>query len=386
MNKKNNQGFAMVFTLILLATLPILAITVANLSLNSFQVAQMNDKTTKAYYLARSGAEAVISAWKKEPLDSKPYGEVKKVVFTDKNQFILKSEYGNRDGEKIAEIGVEIKENNDGSVSFISTADLGNYSDTVTATMSVYNRGDNLDPAWYNSDGIIQPGSNTDTATVPSAFLDWLSGIFGGDYSPQTVDIKYHDPIYGTIELDSSGDTLTLPDDENKNKIALIANSLFFRDSLELTESSGRKGALIAAAETLVFDETIKINRTLSNYGTLILSFPDKQGFKLEGYDGIYGRAYFKKDVILSGIIGYENLWIFEIPIWGTEKVIEGGSAYYFKKITETDDSGNKVESGLDLIRWYDGDYSEDVMVKIQDNDKNAAAPVVEEQYIVIWN
>ena len=252
--------------------------------------------------------------------------------------------------------------------------------------MSVYNRGDNLDPAWYNSDGIIQPGSNTDTATVPSAFLDWLSGIFGGDYSPQTVDIKYHDPIYGTIELDSSGDTLTLPDDENKNKIALIANSLFFRDSLELTESSGRKGALIAAAETLVFDETIKINRTLSNYGTLILSFPDKQGFKLEGYDGIYGRAYFKKDVILSGIIGYENLWIFEIPIWGTEKVIEGGSAYYFKKITETDDSGNKVESGLDLIRWYDGDYSEDVMVKIQDNDKNAAAPVVEEQYIVIWN
>lgn len=378
MKEKNNKGFALVFALVLLVTLPILAMAVANLSLNSFKMAHMNDKKTKAYYLARSGAEAVISAWKKEPLDSKPDGEVKEVVFTDKNNFILKSNYSSDNGKKEAEIGVEIVDNNDGSVSFISTADLGNYSDTVTATMSIYNRGDNLDPAWYNSDGIIQPGPETETATVPSSFLDWLSGIFGGDYSPQTVDIKYHEPVYGTIELDSSDDTLSLADDEDRNKVALIANSLFFRDSLDLRQSWGRKGALITSAETLVFDKIIKMNKenylVVNNYGTLVLGVPDKQGFKLEGHDGVYGRAYFKKNVILSGRLG------------NSDTIIEAGSAYYFKKITETDDSGKEVESGLDLIRWSDEDYTDDVMIKIQDDDKNAAAPVVEEKYIVIWN
>ena len=65
---KNEKAFAMIFTLALLAVVPVMALTLANYSLNSFQIARGTNNNTKAYYIARSGAEAAISAWKEADL------------------------------------------------------------------------------------------------------------------------------------------------------------------------------------------------------------------------------------------------------------------------------------------------------------------------------
>jgi len=383
---KNEKAFAMIFTLALLAVVPVMALTLANYSLNSFQIARGTNNNTKAYYIARSGAEAAISAWKEADVEN---GSLETVIFDNQDNFVLKSEYQDnfsQYGEMIAEIDVEFKKeplNPDqeqyGYTMFTSTAKMINSAgeETVKARVSPYLNVNSKSSAeelgWYNYDtGQILPGSNVEETAVTEDFWDWLSGIFGIGYEAETVEIKYHGQIFGAVEINTDGSDLYLQNNNSSNKVAYSANSIYFNNELDLKQSGNNQGALITIGENLVFRERVEIRKGFTSYGSLIIGLPGGLGYQLDGYSGDFGRVYFNQGVYSSG-------WF-----WDNE-IIAPGSAYYFKKITETNESGEIVQTGIDLLRWDDGDYDEQVLVPIPADDPNYSPPVPEEEYIINW-
>ena len=346
MKEKNNSGFALIIALVLLVTLPILAMAIANLSLNASKTATINDKKTKAYYLARSGAEAVISAWKDKPIDNRPTGSIKPIIYDSNSNFIVKEKFNNNPGnygDKVAKISVSINENQDGTTSFISTATINKYSKTVTATVSAHKKAINED--WYDKEtingnefNIINSGPYDQDITLSSDFWEWLTGNLDIDYDKKTVNIKYHDEIYGTVEIGTNDETMKLKNynyDHEKfnkeNKIAFIAKNMYINNSLDLRQETaweekegflrdyqvphGRQGALTLIADTIVFKNKIDLNQLFLSYGSLVLTLPEKAGFKLKdknnvnnSKEGLYGKVYFKDDVILHGITDFTEI------------------------------------------------------------------------------
>lgn len=383
---KNEKAFAMIFTLALLAVVPVMALTLANYSLNSFQIARSTNNNTKAYYIARSGAEAAISAWKEADVEN---GSLETVIFDDQDNFVLKSEYQDNSsqyGEMIAEIDVEFEkedlnpdQNQYGHTIFTSNAKIINSSgeETVKARVSPYldvnNQNNAEELGWYDyNTGQILVGSNIEETTVTEDFWSWLSGIFGIGYEAETVEIKYHDQVYGSVEITTDGSDLYLLNNNSNNKIAYSANSIYFNNELNLKQSGDNQGALITIGENLVFRERVEIRKGWRSYGSLIIGLAQGLGYQLDGYSGDFGRVYFNQGVYSPG-------WL-----WDNE-IIAPGSAYYFKKITETNESGEIVQTGIDLLRWDDGDYDEQVLVPIPVDDPNYSPPVPEEEYIINW-
>ena len=60
---KKNKGSALIVVLMVMAVMAILGVSILNISLSQTKQAAYEDKRIQAHYLARSGAEATLSAW-----------------------------------------------------------------------------------------------------------------------------------------------------------------------------------------------------------------------------------------------------------------------------------------------------------------------------------
>ena len=373
-NREN--GAALVIVMVLIVVIPIFLGAILQYSLSAQKSVMYKKQNTQAYYLARSGAEAALEAWKDYNLSEKPEllsgnnsAELERLYLTKNGQFT-------REGvdDYIGYVDVNVKRQEDQTTTFTAVADVAGRKQTVTATVSAYVDGSNDSLDWYDeNNGLINPGpsENIETVEVDS----WLNNLLGIN----EIDIKYHDPIAGVVECGDSSFTMSLREDNNKNKVAYIADTLFFNSPLDLRlYTTGffntHIGSLIVSGETIIFDKEIKIRRGLGSYGSLILYVTEGIGIKLKNREGIFGKVYFNSNVLkrVPGLFPDD------------ETIISAGSYFYFKKMEKGVDLLEIEDSNNDGI--FEDSEGNEVMIPIPSDDENNFVPDAEEELRVIWN
>lgn len=361
---KSEKGMAMPLAICLSAIAMLLCTVIITYAVSAVTSAAKQEDAAKAEYIARSGLEAVIKAWKDaDGINEKPGGTVDRIYLmkdgTYKNENSLSQHQ--IDTQTEAYIDVTVTKKDDGTTEFVAIGNKNGVKRKIVVNSSSYVSGH--DAGWYNyQTGIINTSkNNSNTGTVM---------VNGREYK-----YSYHDP-QGIVDCYTDKNiSLKLQSDNTKNKIAYLAQMVRFNCpvDLSLTGDIGPEGALVVSAQCIVFKENVYLRDGAYTYGTLGLDVPDDMGIKLVNKAGVYGRVYFEKDVILH----YKLLFG-----WYKKTLINGPAAYYFRKRV---DSKNEPE-GFDLIQWGNGEYDDDDFIPIPDTDSNASTPIPENFIKFTWN
>lgn len=132
MGVKKKKGAALVMVILVMAVMAILGTSILNVSLAQAKEASQEEKKMQAYYLARSGAEAALSAWENpNPSSSgKPAGIAQTVYLNGSNQFVDIQPEG-----IVRKFDVSVALEN-GNTVIKSIGTVGNVAQTVTATIT----------------------------------------------------------------------------------------------------------------------------------------------------------------------------------------------------------------------------------------------------------
>ncbi len=380
----SNKGWAMPLAIMIVMAAALLSAALFTYAINDSRHVDAEMDAQKARYLARSGIEAVIDAWKDSAVGSRLSGDVETIYQLTNGSF--KNALTLQQGEQtIGKVDVKVTNNPDRSAMFEATAVVNGIAKKAAVTSSAYTNGDELTPKWYEkSTGV----------TIPPIANSQTNIIDGGTYI-----LKYSDPS-GVVIWDADNDielsyrTLSggqvVPDNAN-NKVGYVARAMYFRDPLNLAKyysnGSGNAGVLVASAQTLVFEGEVRLfyNPFSSSLSTLVLHVPKSFGIKLQGKAGLFGKAYFKNNVIL------------ERPFFGNLTIVPAGAYYY--KLKEV----GGEEKGINLLDWAiwknpssffpavpDYDYTLDdfsLMDAISGSDDlNKAIPDPKENISFIWD
>ena len=256
MIRKKNKGAALIVVIMVMAVMTILGATILNISLSQTMQASNEDKRIQAHYLARSGADATLSAWKSAPIGSKPIGACSPVYLDSLNQFVYI-----KPSNMIGEFNVIITNPDSVTTIITSIGTVGNVIQTTTVTIVTVNTqitdpisptvtGDSL--KWYNSSsGQANPGDNT------------------------------HGPIGKTVLVSSPGLKLVKGTTNYQADIIKFTTNIWnFKYPLNLT------------ADILIFNTTITTNNNGSNHGCLVLYVLN--GVTRTGKTETWGRIEYK--------------------------------------------------------------------------------------------
>jgi hypothetical protein len=371
---RSNKGWAMPLALMIIFVTAILSAVLFTYAMTDNLHVKMETNAEKARYLARSGAEAVVKAWMDTsiPMDQKPAGAVDRIYQLKDGSF--KNTTPSPTDEVVGTVDVTVTRITDvndeefGCVKFVATAIVNGVTKTAKATSAPYATGQALGWYDYNTGEINRCSDSSNVKNV----------TFDGN----TYQLSYHDPS-GIVKCETNGNTeLLTKRDNNQNKIAFIANSIFFNPKVDVAENNswGRQGALILSAQVVCFNSSVRVRKspTKLNYGTIILDVPEAMGIKLVGHSGVYGKVYFTQGVIYS-ISRNFLLW----ETYDDSVIIGNNKAYYFRR--RVDGSGNGI--GLDVLDWYlnPGEYASDDMIPIT-SPSDAAPPVPESKVKFVWS
>lgn len=263
---KKNKGSALIIVIMVMTIMTILGAAILNISLSETKQASYEDKRIQAHYLARSGAEATLSAWEDADNDNKPSGECNPVYLNNLNQFD-----NVQSSNMIGEFKVVISPVNQGKDTVItSVGTVGNVKQTVTVTLK------------------------TITATVPIPPQDPVNGETLGWYSYTSgqinTGVNTQGPSGKTVKLEAkSGKGLKIP---NKNSPAAIfeADQMLFISPIQILHNS-----IILSAKLIELDKPIDFSNNGNRNGALVLKVLG-DGFKPNGshFIGPVGVVFFQ--------------------------------------------------------------------------------------------
>jgi len=231
---KNRKGMALVLVIIVMAVLSILGAALFSLSVASAKSTAYQDKSKQAYYLARSGADAVSTHLIRNPDDDK----LLLTKTSDDNSHFANGTFK-----------VEVT----GGANLINITGTGNVSDvekSTTAVIARLTKGEMIDKAVYTNsnlditgmrvEGNIQSGGNINYKTNGSNAFK--GGALANSYKyietvlpPATPPYTSQDlNVTGAVEINSSCKLNSITIDQNKtlkivadNKIVnIVVNSI----------------------------------------------------------------------------------------------------------------------------------------------------------------
>ncbi|MBK5240153.1 PilX N-terminal domain-containing pilus assembly protein [Clostridium sp.] len=235
---KNNKGSALIVVIMVMVVMTILGMAMLNISLSETRQASNEDKRLQAHYLARSGAEATLSAFENPDIVIKPIGTCEPVFLNNSNQFV-NAQPVNMNGKFV----VEIKKV--GSVTtIISVGTVGNVQQTV----------------------IVTRVKGTTTVTDPPG--DTVSG----------ADLLWYDPSSGQASDDANvlsgkGKIVTVDFDKPNKRLKIEKKTPTYEaDTIVFTTDIWNfKSPLTLNAGMLIFDVKLVMNRNGKNDGKLVL-------------------------------------------------------------------------------------------------------------------
>ena len=255
---KKNNGSALVVVIMVMAIMMIFGTAVLNISLSETKQASHEDKVIQAHYLARSGAEATLSAWKLAKNDEKPSGQCSTVYLNSSNQFV-----NSVPANMIGKFDVKIT-NPDGNTAIItSVGTVENIIQTTTVTVTT-----------VTTQITAPPG-----ATVSGDTLGWYNSNSG-------------QAIPGNHTIGGKGVTVLVSDPGLK---LVHGSPVYQADAINFTTDIWNfKYPVILNAGILIFNTSINTNRQGSNNGRLDLRVLPEASVMRTGKTDQWGRIQYK--------------------------------------------------------------------------------------------
>ncbi len=350
---KNENGFALVTTFLIMLIIITLVTVLINISLTEFKSAERSKKDTKAYYLARSGADVVsnlIIDIIKDEID-KDISEIDNIAIssdetpTSSNGYTLKSV-----NNKISYINI-IK-NDSQNYDIISTANVGNVEKSISVnvkndapglfdssifakTSLDFSKMDNLEVYGY-------PVETAGNEIIDNGYLEESEKITNSNKSFQSIEWDTNDTIQNLINAAPSGgktitndiisesgyfddisynknSTLTF-DFQNKNTINLAVETMSIKGELEFVNNNDSNHLNIFVNESITFQTP---NVSIPNINILLMKdteitliansdLPEGQGIFVYGPEANMimqsNQTSFKGGIIVDSFEGQGNL------------------------------------------------------------------------------
>ena len=396
----SNNGWAMPLAILIVLVTALLSGALFAYAMTDIKAVKSDETREKARYLARSGAEAAIKDWMNHPLNGKIAGSIDTVYLSKdsngKEIFTLTqpaTDMGRMNVTIIKEKDSSGKET--GSYIFEGTATVDGITQKATAISSPYKVG--LDEKWYDASGnVITDNTKIEPITITNH--PWFGNA--------SFNLLYHE-FKGVVNCDRD---LNMQNDDSKNKIGFVAQSIFYNGSVDATQRIDwwefiknfilnifhldrlklPTGVLANSAGVIVFNKELTLTDIYIGdnklvYGTVIIGVPESLGIKLKNKDGVYGKVYFKNPVKIRKIVykwhdGWFFDYVYDVEIKNVATIPAGG--YYFKHREV-----NGKEAGIDLAEWYTyrENYSSDDMIKIEADDINFKFPDINSTFKFYW-
>jgi hypothetical protein len=337
------KGAAIPLVLITMFVLSLLGTAIWQYSMADTIHVARDELRMKAYYLARSGAEATLQAWMQSPLVDKPFGSSNTVYLdgnTDKLVTSLPDEVGGSFDVSVTEESNVVKITSVGTVQGVSQ--------TVRVSINPeFTYGHELN--WYQltSGQILDP-----SGYVPP---DEITGIHGS-------------VVMQAKETGNHGKLQSIKDPNTPTTFE--AESLFFTSDVSTHKT------IVVSAETIVFYGDIQLKITGQDNGRLILKVPEipekgiSMGISIDETSNLYGRIYFK-----------------DFKIHNQSQAISGRRFYFLKKSGGIDlrDTSVRVKRLNNTITRIDGTVNADYPPVLIEFDTSESIPSPESNYRVTW-
>jgi len=290
--QKKTKGSALIVVIMVMAVMTILGTSMLNISLSETKQASNEDKRIQAHYLARSGAEATLSAWKNAAIGSKPIGISSPVYLNNLNQFV-DAQPPNMIGKFVVTI------TNQGSITTIITSvgTVGNLVQTTTITIT----------------SVTTQITDPPGPTVSGDSLEW--------YDPHSGQANEKlNPDLSAPKVGPSGVIVLVSDPGLKlvhGPVAYQADGINFT-----TDIWNFKHSITLNAGMIVFNKQIDMNRNGHNDGKLILQVLSSKGVNRSGIPGKWGR------------IQYNSQWYY---FSNNKEILTGTGFNSLEKILTTD-------------------------------------------------
>lgn len=239
---KNKNGWAMVLVLIIIIVIPILGTTLYMYSSSAMNYAQKYKHIEQARYLARSGAEAVMTKWKESIEKGEPfkYTSIDTVYYYADGTFSLDASIDEM--EHIGEINVTISEGDvTDSYKIFATGEIHGATQTFSIrTTTAVVVANNNSIGWFTETSQSSPLPFND---IDQTTLHIAEGV---------ITVARH------TDYSSYGFTVS-----DNTTVKLVADAIFFEDSINIFDSedtsSGDKTTLGVDAKTIVFNSDIEL-------------------------------------------------------------------------------------------------------------------------------
>jgi hypothetical protein len=261
---KKNKGSALIVVIMIMVVMTILGMAILNISLSETKQASNEDKKMQAHYLARSGAEATLSAWENPANVIKPSGVCDPVFLNNLNEFVYV-----QPANMIGKFKVEIKKVG-GVTTIISEGTVGNVKQTVTVTLKE----------------VTTTVPRPPLGTVTGESLDWYA------YNSGQINTGVNTPgPSGKVVTLKAKNGLKIP---NKNSPAAIfeANQMQFISPIQILHNS-----IILSSRLIAFNVPVDFSNNANGKGALVL--------KVLGDGYTSNGSHFPNPV---GVVFFENV------------------------------------------------------------------------------
>lgn len=250
---KKNKGSTLIVVIMVMAVMTILGAAILDISLSQTMQASNEDKRIQAHYLARSGAEATLSAWKNAPSNNKPSGKCSPVYLNNSNQFI------DVPSNMIGKFEVTIENPDSVTTMITSVGTVGNVMQTTTVTITI----------------VTTQITDPTAPTVSGASLNW--------YSPSSGQASA-----GTHQIGAKGVTVLVSDPGLK----LVHGPVDYQaDTINFTTDIWNfKYPLTLNTGMVIFNTTIDTNNNGNNDGCLVLNVLASASVTRTDKTGQWGR------------------------------------------------------------------------------------------------
>lgn len=253
--KNKEKGASLVVVIVVMAVMMILGICILDISLSQTLQAAQEDKRIQAHYLARSGAEATLSAWQSASADSKPNGVCNTVYLNSSNQFV-----STRPSSFIGKFDVNISNPASNTTLISSQGTVMNVSQTVMVKIKT----------------VTTQVTKTQNPKVSGATINWYDSNSG-------------EASAGSHNIGASGITFMVYYPGLKITHGAV---LYQADSIDFSaDIKNFKYPLTLNSGTVIFETPLNINRNGNNDGKIILEVLVGTGVARAGYLGEWGRV-----------------------------------------------------------------------------------------------
>ena len=279
MRKNNKKGITLAIVIMLMLLLSIMGATFLGISLNQSRQAAIVDKGMQAYYLARSGAEAVLSAWQKNP---GTLGSYEPVYLNSANNFVET----NADEKGHFIVSITVNPNDMTQTIIHSIGSVGGIQKDVSVLINA------------TSDQIMNPPTFVDGATT--GFYDLPSGQFNPDPNPwphvgstkgvvkNQAKSGLKNPNKNTVSVSQKFERMLFNSTVSvfHNKIRLFSNVIYFTQPIDFDKPGG--ASELGSIELNIYGEGVPV-KTFGGYdwGVVILQVDGKEmGYYFKGISG----------------------------------------------------------------------------------------------------